>query len=629
MTDIYTASTSTTGTLAAGGSISSEVDTTSDKDWFRITLTADRTYQFDLAGSATIDQPELYLRNGTGAEIFREIDFNNARITFAPTSSGTYYLSAGSWESSELGTYTLSAADIGPVTDIYAASTATTGTLAIGGSITSEVDTTSDKDWFRITLTAGRTYQFDLAGSATIDQPELYLRNGTGAEIFREIDFNNARITFAPTSSGTYYLSAGTWESSELGTYTLSAADITPGPNTTPFITSNGGADTASIIVSENGVAVTTVTATDSDAGSVIAYSIAGGADQARFHVNALTGALSFIGGPNFETPTDADANNSYIVQVRASDGSLFDDQTITVNVTDVREPTNDFNGDGKADMLFQQNNGTLAVWLMDGTTPTALAQVSPNPGPTWHVKASGDFGADGKSEILWQNDSGLPAIWTMNGTSFTAGALLYNPGPTWHIQEAADFSGDGRADILWQNDNGTPAIWLMDGSTMTTAALLVNPQPSWHVKAAADFSGDGKADILWQNDNGDAAIWLMDGLTLASATQLSHPAGGGWDIKAAGDFDLDGKADIIWQNNSTGQPLFWKMDGLTKVGETALINPGASWHAVEAFDMSGDGKADIQWQNDNGTPAVWLMNGAALTSAALLPNPTPEWHLI
>ena len=88
----------------------------------------------------------------------------------------------------------------------------------------------------------------------------------------------------------------------------------------------------------------------------------------------------------------------------------------------------------------------------------------------------SSDFNGDSKGDILWQNDNGTPAIWTMDGLNFTGAAQLTNPGPSWHAKDHADFNGDGKADILWQNDNGTPAIWLMDGFNLTGAALLPNP---------------------------------------------------------------------------------------------------------------------------------------------------------
>ena len=104
----------------------------------------------------------------------------------------------------------------------------------------------------------------------------------------------------------------------------------------------------------------------------------------------------------------------------------------------------------------------------MDGLNPITAAAVGANPGPSWHVEDSGDFNGDGKSDILWQNDNGAPAIWLMDGTNISGGAALPNPGPTWDIAEAADFNGDGKSDILWQHDNGAPAIWTMDGTNIT-----------------------------------------------------------------------------------------------------------------------------------------------------------------
>ena len=62
-------------------------------------------------------------------------------------------------------------------------------------------------------------------------------------------------------------------------------------------------------------VNVATVAALDPDGGAVT-YSIAGGADAARFTINAATGALRFVAAPNHEAPTDAGGNNVYDVIV-------------------------------------------------------------------------------------------------------------------------------------------------------------------------------------------------------------------------------------------------------------------------------------------------------------------------
>ena len=69
------------------------------------------------------------------------------------------------------------------------------------------------------------------------------------------------------------------------------------------MITSDGGGATASVNVAENATAVTTVTATDPDAGATLTYSIVGGADAAKFAVDASTGALVIRLGARLREP--------------------------------------------------------------------------------------------------------------------------------------------------------------------------------------------------------------------------------------------------------------------------------------------------------------------------------------
>jgi Ca2+-binding RTX toxin-like protein len=105
-----------------------------------------------------------------------------------------------------------------------------------------------------------------------------------------------------------------------------------------PVITSNGGGANAAVLIAENTTAVTTVTAADPDAGAVLSFSIAGGADAARFTINAVTGALAFAAAPNFEAPTDVGTDNVYDVIVGVSDGALTAQQAIAVTVADAND---------------------------------------------------------------------------------------------------------------------------------------------------------------------------------------------------------------------------------------------------------------------------------------------------
>lgn len=133
-----------------------------------------------------------------------------------------------------------------------------------------------------------------------------------------------------------------------------------------PSITSNGGGDSATVTVAENGTAVTIVAASDPEL-SAVSYSIAGGLDEAKFEIDAATGALRFVSAPNFEAPSDSNGDNSYEVIVQATDGEgLTDTQTITVVVSNVAsEP---------AEVAVSGNGVAIA----DGdTTPSATDHTS------------------------------------------------------------------------------------------------------------------------------------------------------------------------------------------------------------------------------------------------------------
>ena len=58
------------------------------------------------------------------------------------------------------------------------------------------------------------------------------------------------------------------------------------------------------------------------------------------------------------------------------------------------------------------------------------------SPGPSGEIEGAGDVTDDGKSDILWQSDDGTPAIWTMDGTDVVSigAAGSFNPGSDWHV---------------------------------------------------------------------------------------------------------------------------------------------------------------------------------------------------
>src|SRR5262249_16649391 len=160
----------------------------------------------------------------------------------------------------------------------------------------------------------------------------------------------------------------------------------------------------------------------------------------------------------------------------------------------------------------------------------------------------------DGKAGILWQNDNGAMALWedTFLSLGFPLGApgdfefLTVAPEPTvdlsWHVKGMADINGDLRADVVFQNDNGAVAVWEMGGpagAIRNVNLINIDPGPSWHIVGLRDMNGDQHADILFQNDNGAAAVWedytlIGSGMATVLALPITpnpNPNGHVWDL--------------------------------------------------------------------------------------------------
>ena len=71
----------------------------------------------------------------------------------------------------------------------------------------------------------------------------------------------------------------------------------------------------------------------------------------------------------------------------------------------------------------------------MNGQTLLAGADVGFNPGAAWHVVGAADFNGDGKADIEWQNTDGTPAVWLMDGFTLVSGGNVgFNPGADRHL---------------------------------------------------------------------------------------------------------------------------------------------------------------------------------------------------
>ena len=235
--------------MEVDGSATGDIEIFGDRDWFAVTLEAGGIYRIKLDFEnrfVTLYNPYVRgIHDANGILIDGTEDNKGgtghatSRVYFTAEEAGTYYVAVGSdsdWE----GAYTLSVTEI---PDDFAAGTDTAGAVEVGGSETGRIDFEDDRDWFAVTLEAGRTYRIDLEGSVTGGGtpvqlvPSRYPRRERGTPCRHDGQHGgavyNSRVTFTPEEDAVYYVAAGGYVSSyngyQAGTYTLFVTDVTDG----------------------------------------------------------------------------------------------------------------------------------------------------------------------------------------------------------------------------------------------------------------------------------------------------------------------------------------------------------------------------------------------------------------
>ncbi len=205
----------------------------------------------------------------------------------------------------------------------------------------------------------------------------------------------------------------------------------------------------AEIFVDENTVgAITILSVTDAD-DDPVTFGALGGADAARFQLNTVTGALSFITPPDFEAPTDANGDNIYEATATASDGQATTTQTLLITVGDVVEAPN--------------NNPPV----ISGITASNFATVDPNnaniftydelqaaTNPVFLVSAT-DPDTDALTFGLTGADS---ALFTIDAI----GQVVFNAAPDFEAPQ--DAGGDNRYEVQ---------VVVSDGAATVTSSLI------------------------------------------------------------------------------------------------------------------------------------------------------------
>ncbi|WP_068075782.1 beta strand repeat-containing protein [Novosphingobium lentum] len=288
-----------------------------------------------------------------------------------------------------------------------------------------------------------------------------------------------------------------------------------------PVITSGGGTGTATASAAENQTAVTTVTASDADGGNLV-FSIVGGADEALFSIDPQTGVLVFNAAPDFELPSDANADNVYDIVVRASDGTNVGQQNLSVTVTNVSDSPPVITSDGggaTASVNVAENtvavttvaavdpDGTAPAYVIVGGADAALFSIDVQTGALKFIAAAdfeapGDADQNGVYDVVVRATDGTyfddqalavtvtnvpdnPPVITSNGGGATASLSIAENGTAVTTVAATD--ADGTTPTYVISGGADAALFTIDAQT---GALTFRAAPDFETPLDADHNG-------------------------------------------------------------------------------------------------------------------------------------------
>ena len=129
---------------------------------------------------------------------------------------------------------------IGDINDDYDNTTGTNGYFEVGGTAEGTLEVNGDRDWLRINLIEGNTYNFAVEGQ-TLDDTYMRFYDSSGTLLEENDDYNglNSAINnYQAETTGNYYLGVGAHADAGTGTYVVSAYEVPLPPS--GYNSSNG-----------------------------------------------------------------------------------------------------------------------------------------------------------------------------------------------------------------------------------------------------------------------------------------------------------------------------------------------------------------------------------------------------
>lgn len=224
-----------------------------------------------------------------------------------------------------------------------------------------------------------------------------------------------------------------------------------------------------------------------------------------------------------------------------------------------------DFTGSGVCDIMFRSKRADTqyAVGYYEDGDVTQFRTMGWGVTAEWELADVGDFNGSGRADILWKNSSnGYLGLW-MDGTDQWVALPASNLGSGQSLIGMGDVSGDGKDDILI-NSNGVLGYWditgILDGTSSTPEwnAFGIHVGNEWETIGCADFDGNGKADIvLWRDSDGYVGTYMNCDV---NDFRGIYPGASKdeWGLPGFGDYNGDGCDDVLVRNLASGALGYW-----------------------------------------------------------------------
>ena len=480
--------------------------------------------------------------------------------------------------------YTFVLTDITDSEDDYLGAEETTGTVAVGGSVTGNLEVDNDVDWFKVRLEEGKSYRVRMrgaeSGGGTLADPFLAIGTvkaiidgyyGFDLSALRNDDKStteqDSELVVEVGTTHDAYIHAAT-SGDGTGTYTIEVEEATTSMGQRANSPATGGPGITGTVQAGETLTATTDGIEDEDGltGTVFAYQwvrsdtdIEGAASSTYTMTGDDEGKAIQVRVTFTDDAGNAESLTSYAVlsvppliipdeeeqeepetpltaAIHDAPESHDGQEDFTFELRFSEEPKEDFSYQTLRDHAFTVKGGTVAgARQMDGDSDT--------PNIRWEISVSPDSNADVTVELPVTEDCDAQgAICTADGTMLSSPLEFTVKGPPLtasfeSVPTSHNGSGEFRFRIAFSEEFSLSYktlrddhVFTVEGGKVTGARRLVKGSNiGWEIVVKPDSNGDVTIVLPATTDcNAQGAICTGDGRPLSNRLEITVSGPGG-----------------------------------------------------------------------------------------------------